>query len=145
TAIPGESLRFVYDKYGARLLEANVRSFLSATGKVNKGIRDTLKDEPDRFMAYNNGIVIVADELRLGKSSDCVPGLLGQKGMQIVNGVQTTASIYFTKKKDPELNLLNVRVPAKIIVLHSKDPLIEERLISAISKYANSQNSVKFS
>ena len=54
TILPGEALRFVYEKYGARLLEANVRSFLSATGKVNKGIRDTLKDNPERFMAYNN-------------------------------------------------------------------------------------------
>src|SRR5207244_4007116 len=101
TAIPGEALRFVYDKYGARLLEANVRSFLSATGKVNKGIRDTLKDTPERFMAYNNGIVIVADEIQLGQTSDGGPGLLWLKGMQIVNGGQTTASIYFTKKKSP--------------------------------------------
>lgn len=69
TVIPAEALRFVYDKYGARLLEANVRSFLSVTGKVNKGIRDTLKDTPERFMAYNNGIVIVADELHLGTTT----------------------------------------------------------------------------
>jgi len=31
-------------------LEANIRSFLSATGKVNKGIRDTLKEAPERFI-----------------------------------------------------------------------------------------------
>ena len=61
TVIPAEALRFVYEKYGARLLEANVRSLLSVTGKVNKGIRDTLKETPERFMAYNSGIVIVAD------------------------------------------------------------------------------------
>ena len=145
TAIPGEALRFVYDKYGARLLEANVRSFLSATGKVNKGIRDTLKDTPERFMAYNNGIVIVADEIQLGKTSDGGPGLLWLKGMQIVNGGQTTASIYFTKKKSPEIDLRSVRVPAKVIVLRSQDSVTEEILISDISKYANSQNSVKLS
>lgn len=145
TAIPGEALRFVYDKYGARLLEANVRSFLSATGKVNKGIRDTLKEKPERFMAYNNGIVIVADEIHLGKTSEGGPGLLWLKGMQIVNGGQTTASIYFTKKKSPEIDLRNVRVPAKIIVLRSPDSVTEEALISDISKYANSQNSVKLS
>ena len=69
TVIPGEAMRFLYEKYGARLLEANVRSFLSMTGKVNRGIRDTLKDDPERFMAYNNGIVIVADEISLGKTS----------------------------------------------------------------------------
>jgi hypothetical protein len=145
TVIPGEALRFVYEKYGARLLEANVRSFLSVTGKVNKGIRDTLKDSPERFMAYNNGIVIVADEVHLGQTNEGGPGILWLKGMQIVNGGQTTASIYFTKKKSPEIDLRSVRIPAKIIALHSDDPVAEEALISDISKYANSQNSVKLS
>lgn len=143
TVIPGEALRFVYEKYGARLLEANVRSFLSATGKVNKGIRDTLRDDPERFMAYNNGIVIVADEAHLGRTADGGPGIVWLKGMQIVNGGQTTASIYFTKKKAPEIDLRHVRVPAKVIVLRSRDAAAEEALISDISRYANSQNSVK--
>lgn len=143
TVIPGEAMRFLYDKYGARLLEANVRSFLSMTGKVNRGIRDTLKDDPQRFMAYNNGIVIVADELRLGKTPDGGSGILWLKGMQIVNGGQTTAAIYFAKKKNPETDLNRVRIPAKVIVLKSEDPVEEEILIAQISKYANSQNSVR--
>lgn len=145
TAIPGEALRFVYEKYGARLLEANVRSFLSVTGKVNRGIRDTLRDDPEKFMAYNNGIVLVADEIHLGKTADGAPGILWLKGMQVVNGGQTTASIYFTKKRMPEIDLRRVRVPAKIIILKSKDSPDEETLISEISKYANSQNAVKSS
>lgn len=143
TVIPGEALRFVYEKYGARLLEANVRSFLSTTGKVNKGIRDTLRDDPERFMAYNNGIVLVADEALLGRTTDGGPGILWLKGMQIVNGGQTTASIYFTKKRNPDIDLRHVRVPAKIIILRSGDAAGEEALISDISRYANSQNSVK--
>jgi hypothetical protein len=143
TVIPGEALNFVYEKYGARLLEANVRSFLNTTGKVNKGIRDTIRDDPERFMAYNNGIVVVADEALLGKTASGGPGILWLKGMQIVNGGQTTASIYFTKKKSPEVDLRRVRVPAKIIVLHTKDEVSEEALISDISRFANSQNSVK--
>jgi hypothetical protein len=145
TAIPGDALYFIYEKYGARLLEANVRSFLSTTGKVNKGIRETLRNDPERFMAYNNGIVLIADEAHLGKTSDGMPGILWLKGMQIVNGGQTTASIYFTKKKNPEADLRRVRVPAKVIVLRSLDEASEEGLISDISRFANSQNSVKMS
>lgn len=145
TVIPGEALRFIYEKYGARLLEANVRSFLSVTGKVNKGIRDTLKNEPERFMAYNNGIVLIADEVHLGRTKDGSVGILWLKGMQIVNGGQTTASLYFTQKKNPEVDLTPVRVPAKIIVLKSKNAENEESMISQISKYANSQNSVRLS
>jgi hypothetical protein len=145
TVLPGEALRYIYEKYGARLLEANVRSFLSATGKVNKGIRDTLRDNPERFMAYNNGIVLVADEARLGRTTDGGPGLLWLKGMQIVNGGQTTASIYFSKKKTPSIELKNVRVPAKVIILRSADSIAEEGLIADISRYSNSQNAVKLS
>ena len=145
TVIPGEALRFIYEKYGARLLEANVRSFLSVTGKVNKGIRDTLKNEPERFMAYNNGIVLIADEVNLGRTKDGSVGILWLKGMQIVNGGQTTASLYFTQKKNPEVDLARVRVPAKVIILKSKNAENEEALIADISKFANSQNSVKLS
>lgn len=145
TVIPGEALRFAYEKFGNRLLEANVRSFLSATGKVNKGIRDTLQHHPDRFMAYNNGIVLVVDELHLGRASDGSPGILWIKGMQIVNGGQTTASIYFTKRKNLAIDLREVRVPAKIIVLRAQDPQAEESMISDISKFANSQTTVKLS
>ena len=143
TVIPGEALRFIYEKYGARLLEANVRSFLSVTGKVNKGIRDTLRSNPERFMAYNNGIVLVADEAKIGETSEGGPGILWLKGMQVVNGGQTTASIYFTKRKNPEVDLSRVRVPAKVIILRSDDPATEEALISDISRYANTQNAVR--
>lgn len=143
TAVPGEALRFIYEKYGARLLEANVRSFLSAVAKVNQGIRDTLREDPERFLAYNNGIVLVADEMKLDRSADGAPGILWLKGMQIVNGGQTTASLYFTKKKFPEVNLASVRVPAKIIVLRVQDPAKEEALVSDISRFANTQNAIK--
>jgi hypothetical protein len=143
TAVPGEALRFLYEKYGPRILEANVRSFLGVSSKgVNKGIRDSLRDHPDRFMAYNNGIVVVADQAKLDTAADGSTGILWLQGMQIVNGGQTTASIYFAKKKHPGIDLSCVRVPAKIIVLRSGQA-DDEELIANISRYANSQNVVK--
>ena len=144
TVLPGEALRFVYDKYGARLLEANLRSFLNGTtNKVNKAIRETLKSSPERFMAYNNGIVVLADEIRLGRTSEGIPGITWMRGMQIVNGGQTTASMYFTKRKSPEVDLRRVRVLAKIIILRSPDADTEEEFISSISRYANFQTAVR--
>ncbi|SEQ44740.1 AIPR protein [Ectothiorhodospira magna] len=144
TAIPGEALRFVYEKFGPRLLEANVRSFLSVRARgVNAGIQSTLRSLPERFMAFNNGIVLVADEIRLDRAEDGSPGIAWLRGMQIVNGGQTTASIYFTKKKYPDTDLGKVRVPAKIIVMRDEDPTKEEALVSDISRYANSQNAVR--
>lgn len=143
-AFPGEALRMLYEKFGARLLEANVRSFLSVSGKgVNTGIQNTLRKDPARFMAYNNGIVVVADELHFGRTQDGSIGISWIKGLQIVNGGQTTASLYFAKRKYPEVDLSRVRVPAKIIVMHAQDPAEEEALVSDISRYANSQNAVK--
>ncbi|MEX8503397.1 MAG: AIPR family protein [Leptothrix ochracea] len=145
TAIPAEALRLLYEQFGARLLEANVRSFLSVKGKgVNTGIQNTLRTAPERFMAYNNGIVIVADKMALDKAcSEGSTGILWLKGLQIVNGGQTTASIYFTKKKFPETDLSRVRIPAKIIVMREDDAAKEEALVSDISRYANSQNAVR--
>lgn len=70
-------------------------------------------------------------------------GLPWLRGMQIVNGGQTTASIYFTKKKSPEANISRVRVPAKVIVIQAADEAAEEQMISDISRFANSQNAVK--
>src|SRR5690606_2689007 len=144
TAVPGEALRFLYEKYGPRILEANVRSFLGVSSKgVNKGIRDSLRNHPSRFMAYNNGIVVVADQVKLDTAKDGSTGILWLQGMQIVNGGQTTASIYFAKKKHPDIDLSNVRIPAKIIVLRSGQTDDDEELIANISRYANSQNVVK--
>lgn len=144
TAIPGEALRYLYERFGARLLEANVRSFLSVKAKgVNAGIQSTLRSAPSRFMAYNNGIVLVADEMKLGHAVDGSPGVAWLRGMQIVNGGQTTASIYFAKKKFPETDLSKVRVPAKIIVMKELDPTKEEALVSDISRFANTQNVVR--
>ena len=144
TAVPGEALRFIYERFGARLLEANVRSFLSVKGKgVNAGIQNTLRTAPGHFMAYNNGIVLVADEMRLAPAVDGSPGIAWLKGMQIVNGGQTTASLFFAKKKFPETDLSKVRVPAKIIVMKIQDLAKEEALVSDISRFANSQNAVR--
>ena len=144
-AIPGEALRLLYEKFGARLLEANVRSFLSVKAKgVNAGIQNTLRSAPSRFMAYNNGIVILADEMHFGKTSDGTIGIAWMKGLQIVNGGQTTASIYFAKKRYPaDVDLSRVRVPAKIIKMKNQDPASEEALISDISRFANTQNTVR--
>ena len=145
TAIPAEALRLLYEQFGARLLEANVRSFLSVKGKgVNAGLQNTLRNAPERFMAYNNGIVIVADKMEMDRADgENATGILWLKGLQIVNGGQTTASIYFTKKKFPDTDLSRVRVPAKIIVMRDDDSAKEEALVSDISRYANSQNAVR--
>lgn len=144
-AIPGEVVYSLYERHNTRLLEANVRTFLGTRGKVNKGIALTLAGEPEHFMAYNNGLVIVCDEAQFvqDESGNTCISLL--RGLQIVNGGQTTSSIYFAKRDKRDLDLSSVRVPAKIIVLRNTDEQQRDRLIADISQYANSQNAVKTS
>ena len=60
---PGRMLASIYDRWGARLLEQNVRVFLQARGNVNKGIRNTLEKDPSMFFAYNNGITATAESV----------------------------------------------------------------------------------
>ena len=60
--IDGQTLTQIYDEFGGRLLEGNVRAYLSARGKVNKGIQKTIRTEPEKFFAFNNGISCTATE-----------------------------------------------------------------------------------
>lgn len=59
--IPGKVLYSLYLDHGPRLLERNVRTYLQARGKINKGIRQTILKEPHRFLSYNNGISATAE------------------------------------------------------------------------------------
>ena len=134
---PGVWLADIYHEYGARLLELNVRSFLQATGKVNRGIRDTLRNEPERFLAYNNGISATASEVTLLDLPSGGLGIAAVRDLQIVNGGQTTASVHRAQLTGTDLT--EVSVQAKVTVVPS-DRL--EEIVPLISRYANSQNKV---
>jgi len=138
TIIPGKTLYQLYDEFGARLLESNVRSFLQVTGKVNRGIRETLRAEGDRFLAYNNGISITADQVELSIDTGKEKAIKSIHGLQIVNGGQTMVSIYRAKKTG-ESDLADVYVPAKITVIN---PDRVNEIVPRISRYANTQNKV---
>lgn len=133
--IPGSILHDWYDEYGARLLELNVRSYLQARGKINKGILETLIKEPHHFLAYNNGITIVAEEISVDPNISKITNI---RGLQIVNGGQTTASIHRAKKEN-QADLSHVHVQAKITVV----PAAEfESMVPLISRFSNTQNKV---
>jgi len=137
--IPGEALYRMYEEFGPRLLEYNVRAFLQATGKVNRGIRDTLRDEPQHFMAYNNGISVTVDEIDTEQRAGLGLVITKLKGLQIVNGGQTTASIHRARRRD-RLDLSAVHVPAKITRLPAER--IDD-MVPKISRFANTQNVIQ--
>lgn len=135
--MPGQQLAAIYDRWGARLLEANVRTFLQARAKTNKGIQRTVKDEPELFFPYNNGLSATADHV------DCVQTNSGLAissigNLQIVNGAQTTGSIHAALRSARE-QLENVFVQMKLTVV---PPDRSEEIVPKISEYANTQNKV---
>ncbi|MFC3050567.1 AIPR family protein [Kordiimonas pumila] len=135
--IPGNILADLYEKYGARLLEQNVRCFLQARGKVNKGIRTTIMGEPDMFFAYNNGITATAQSVESRVTENGLE-ITNLKDLQIVNGGQTTASLFHTRKKD-KASLSNIFVQMKLSVIQGMQ---SEEIVPRISEYANTQNRV---
>lgn len=140
--IPGNILASVYAEHGSRLLEKNVRSFLQVKGNVNKGIRNTLKMEPEMFLAYNNGISVTAESVTVESAEDGSKFISKIRDMQIVNGGQTTASIYnITKEKDSNVDLAKVYVQMKITVIKAEEKMDE--MVHKISEYANTQNKVQ--
>lgn len=140
--ISGEVLARIYKDEGQDLIQKNVRSFLQATGKVNKGIKNSLATEPEMFMAYNNGISTVADSIVADESSHGDIVIINEiTGWQIVNGGQTTASIYNALQS--KLNLENVFVQIKLTVIKKHDQ--DDEIIHNISQYANSQNKINMS
>jgi len=136
---PASLLVRIYERYGARLLERNVRSFLQARGKINRGIRDTILHEPQRFLAYNNGISATAERVEFEVNEGNVIFLTRAVSFQIVNGGQTTASLYTAVKKD-KADVSGISVQVKLTV--PKDPTSIDQLAPRISLYANSQNKV---
>lgn len=135
--MPAEVISGLYEKFGARLLEQNVRTFLQARGKVNQGIRTTILTEPGMFFAYNNGITATAQSVEVEETGSGLK-ITRILDLQIVNGGQTTASLFHTRRKD-KANLANIFVQMKLSVIDSDE---SENVVPRISEYANTQNRV---
>ncbi|MGE7593534.1 AIPR family protein [Peribacillus frigoritolerans] len=135
TYINGDQLYDIYDKFGKKLLEQNVRTFLQFRGGINKGIRNTLEGAPEMFFAYNNGITATASALNL----DINGRITKIHNLQIVNGGQTTSSIY-AAKKIYKTDVSNVSVQMKISVVDSTEN--HSDFVAKVAEYANTQNKV---
>ena len=137
--VPGEILAKLYKEYSNELLESNVRAFLGQAGKFNKGIMKTIREKPQMFLPYNNGITATAESVET-KWMENQLQITKLNDFQIVNGGQTTASLYHTQKKFKEVDLSKIFVQMKLTVIKDKEKKNIE--VPNISRYANSQNKV---
>ena len=144
--VPGRFLADIYLKYGSKLLQGNVRAFLSVRGKVNQGIRKTIINTPGNFFTYNNGIAVVARSVKFSPDGTKI---IHFRDPQIINGGQTTASLANAIiKKEDKNGMDNLFVPMKLTVLNIEDEMSEEQIeqynsiTRQISECANTQNPV---
>lgn len=135
TYLTGNQLVDVYERFGQRLLEQNVRTFLQFKGNVNKGIRNTIEGVPEMFFAYNNGITATASDLDFDDEGN----IIKIYDLQIVNGGQTTSSVY-AAKKNSKLDVTNISVQMKLSVV--KETENHSEFVSKVAEYANTQNKV---
>lgn len=136
--LPANILAELYKRFSSRLLEKNVRSFLQFRG-VNLGMRKTLTKDPEKFIAFNNGLTITASNKEIETIKDKIY-IKSLSDFQIVNGGQTTASIYFSQKDG--IDVSKVKVMAKINVAKNVSEEDLNELISSISEFSNSQSKV---
>lgn len=135
--VPGACLADLYETYKVRLMENNVRQFLQFTGKINKGIKETIEKEPEMFLAYNNGIAATASDIELDRTGKFIKSV---KGLQIVNGGQTTASLYHVKDTNKDVDLSRILVQVKFSIVRNEERYDE--IVANISRCANTQNKV---
>ena len=137
-SVSGDTLAQLYREYGQRLLEQNVRCFLQSRGIVNRGIQETIAKEGHRFFAYNNGITATAKGVTT-QSESTGTRIISVKDFQIVNGGQTTVSLYKASIRNSPPDLSQIFVQMKLTVVGDED---SEHVTEKIAEYANTQNKV---
>jgi hypothetical protein len=134
---PGDLIADLYFEYNTKLLENNVRVFLSANRKANLAMRKSIKDKPEHFFSFNNGLSATAEKIHFKDES-----IIKIVDFQIVNGGQTTATLHYASKHDRN-SLSNIYVPVKITEL--RRDLNYSETVNSISKAANTQTAIKSS
>ena len=111
------------------VFESNIRQWMQFKTTVNKGLRDTLQNNPEKFFYYNNGItIVVSDFEELGEN------MIELHAPQIVNGAQTSNSILDHSKRTKHMD-----GSMTVTIIKADD----EQEQNNITKYRNSQNSVR--
>ena len=129
-----------------KIYDRNVRKWLGKRAKsVNAGINNTLLENPDRFIAFNNGISMVC------RSLEPLDGALRIDSPQIVNGCQTTRTLYdFMENQfagvQEQLDTLPKADPYRTSSLSFKliaVPDFDNAFVRDITRFSNKQNAVR--
>jgi hypothetical protein len=125
----------LYKRYKTTLFSLNIRNYIGDTS-TNKGIIETAVKEPEDFFFYNNGISAVASQI----DADFEQGVLRCSRFSIINGAQTVRSLAKAHTKHRE----SVR-SVYVMFRASAISLSDDNLIANVTRYNNTQNSIKIS
>lgn len=155
TVFPATLLYKLFEQYESSLFYGNLRGFLGIKGRgANYEMLATLKEAKTNFLAYNNGITAVARSVKthqLDDNSKIANGKTEEESFssiglikhiidfRVVDGMQTIATIYESKRKDREINLESAFVSVKIIVPSNFD----KDIVKYVAKNSNNHNMVK--
>jgi hypothetical protein len=132
-SVCGYDISEIYSKVGKRIFAKNIRGWLGDTD-INESISETIKKEPDNFWYYNNGITIVCEDAK--KEQQGGEDVIVVDGAQIINGQQTTRTLYSNEKDSKDTNVL-----VKIIKIPRDEADIDyDKLINSIVRATNWQN-----
>jgi hypothetical protein len=122
-------------RVGIRLFARNVRGFLGETNQINEAMTDTIKNEPDNFWYYNNGVTIVCDnakrEVQGGQDT------LRVDRPQVINGQQTTRTLEAAPSGRASLLVRVIKIPRN----RGDDDHYDDQ-VSAIVRATNWQNAI---
>lgn len=138
--VPVGQIKDWYEDHGDRLFDLNIRRSLGVTG-VNQELIETLREEPEHFWYFNNGITVLAESVRRGVKYKSVPGGSGQltvEGASIVNGAQTVTAIHRAVRDVPEVGE-RAQVGVRFISPGDEEGDFGERVTTA----TNTQNQVE--
>lgn len=129
--ISAKSLKNIYELYSFRGLFAQNLRYYVKNAKIDDSIVFSIKEKPDNFWYYNNGIIVVCDDYELKKKK------LKIKKFSIINGGQTTKLVGETDfKKD-------FYIQCKIV----KNKYIEDEqridFIADVAEASNTQKPIK--
>ncbi len=135
--VSGSELADLYRTYKYRLFSLNIRDYIGETA-TNKGIIETALDDTENFLFFNNGVSAVASHIEEDRDA-CT---LKCTRFSVINGAQTVRSLRKAQVKDKTGRLKNARVMLRV----SEFSLAKDHdFLSDITRYNNTQNSVKIS
>lgn len=129
-----KTIHGLFKKYKFNLFFKNVRNPLYKS-IYNQNIVNTLKNKPDAFWYFNNGLTAITKAMpEIGQRAEKVK----INGLQVINGAQTVFSIYEAYENASQLERKIMDTDARITMrlIRSSD----EDFSAEITRYTNSQN-----